>query len=160
MCISAIAKALGCKIGVTRDKKRILDCFDSKEVSSLITLDWNAGGVHVLRMADLKFKVRIRPLVVCWNAAQLGEQNNRLQLPKEQKSVVLSSKLDIFDICWNAAQLGGQSNRLQENCSVWPGFLFSFFFIKLHQQPYLTTAATTTMCNSKTKQNNNNKITV
>uniref|UniRef100_A0A0B7ATJ2 DNA cross-link repair 1A protein n=1 Tax=Arion vulgaris TaxID=1028688 RepID=A0A0B7ATJ2_9EUPU len=53
---TAIARALNSKICVTRDKKKVLDCLDDKELQSKVTLDWSKGQVHVLPMGKLTQK--------------------------------------------------------------------------------------------------------
>jgi len=40
--------------------------------------------------------IKISPLAARWNSAQSGGQNNRCQLPREQKYFVLTSRLAIL----------------------------------------------------------------
>ncbi|XP_038070829.1 DNA cross-link repair 1A protein-like [Patiria miniata] len=49
----AIAKALGCKVFVAKDKKNILDCLEDNRLQSMLTLDKNASRLHVVTMATL-----------------------------------------------------------------------------------------------------------
>lgn len=54
----AIAEALGCKISVEKQKKKVLECLESEHINSLITTDWREGRVHVLPMAKLTLQVK------------------------------------------------------------------------------------------------------
>ena len=55
--LSAIAEVLECKVTVSKEKKKILDCLESDAIKSIITTDKKLGKVHVLAMKDLTHKV-------------------------------------------------------------------------------------------------------
>ncbi|XP_069467965.1 DNA cross-link repair 1A protein [Ambystoma mexicanum] len=52
----AIADVLGCKVCVSQDKSKTLQCLESKVIDSLITTDWNSTSLHVLPMMQVNFK--------------------------------------------------------------------------------------------------------
>ncbi|XP_064615380.1 DNA cross-link repair 1A protein-like [Liolophura sinensis] len=53
---TAIAKALDCKIAVTREKKRVLDCLEDPYLNEAVTLSWSEARVHILPMGSLNLK--------------------------------------------------------------------------------------------------------
>ncbi|XP_062515435.1 DNA cross-link repair 1A protein-like isoform X2 [Corticium candelabrum] len=53
----AIAQALHCSIGVTKEKLNILQCLENDELMSLVTEDWYSSRVHVLPMNSLSHVV-------------------------------------------------------------------------------------------------------
>ena len=55
--MTAIAEALNCKICVTRDKKKILDCLEDADINKRITLSAMEAKVHVVPMKELNYKV-------------------------------------------------------------------------------------------------------
>lgn len=55
--ITAIAKALNCKICVLREKKNILDCIEDPFIMKCVSLNWEDSQLHVLPMGKLNQKV-------------------------------------------------------------------------------------------------------
>lgn len=53
----AIAQALHCTVGVSKDKLGILQCLEDDELMSLLTDDWESSGIHVLPMGSLSHAV-------------------------------------------------------------------------------------------------------
>lgn len=52
-----LAATLGLKVFVNREKKIILECLESPEISSVLTNDPSSAGLHVLPMAKLNMNV-------------------------------------------------------------------------------------------------------
>ncbi|GAB1597350.1 DNA cross-link repair 1A protein-like, partial [Argonauta hians] len=52
----ALAKAIGSKIGVTKEKKRLLDCLQSITMDKLVTLDLKSCSIHVVKMNNLNYR--------------------------------------------------------------------------------------------------------
>ncbi|XP_067393347.1 DNA cross-link repair 1A protein [Emydura macquarii macquarii] len=52
----AIAQVLGSKVSMSRDKFKTLQCLESADVNSLITMDWNDTLLHLLPMMQIHFK--------------------------------------------------------------------------------------------------------
>ncbi|XP_029466310.1 DNA cross-link repair 1A protein isoform X2 [Rhinatrema bivittatum] len=52
----AVADVLGCKVSVSEDKYKTLQCLESQQVQGLLTTDWNSTGLHVLPMMQINFK--------------------------------------------------------------------------------------------------------
>ncbi|XP_042192869.1 DNA cross-link repair 1A protein isoform X2 [Callorhinchus milii] len=53
----AIADVLGFKVCVSRDKLAILQCLESEQVNSAITVDWESSQFHLLPMMQINFKI-------------------------------------------------------------------------------------------------------
>jgi DNA cross-link repair 1A protein len=49
----AVAQALNCTVGVTKEKMSILQCLEDENVMSVVTEDWQTSQVHVLPMESL-----------------------------------------------------------------------------------------------------------
>ncbi|XP_078079384.1 DNA cross-link repair 1A protein isoform X2 [Mustelus asterias] len=52
----ALAEVLGCKVCITRNKLEILQCLDSEQMNSVITMDWASSQLHLLPMMQITFK--------------------------------------------------------------------------------------------------------
>ncbi|XP_067909048.1 DNA cross-link repair 1A protein isoform X2 [Heterodontus francisci] len=52
----ALAEVLGCKVCITRNKLDILQCLDSEQINSIITMDWESSQLHLLPMMQITFK--------------------------------------------------------------------------------------------------------
>ncbi|XP_068114902.1 DNA cross-link repair 1A protein isoform X2 [Hyperolius riggenbachi] len=52
----AIAQVLGCKVCMSPDKYKTMQCLESDEIRALITTDWHSTTLHVLPMMQLSFK--------------------------------------------------------------------------------------------------------
>nr|XP_003223488.1 PREDICTED: DNA cross-link repair 1A protein [Anolis carolinensis]XP_016850557.1 PREDICTED: DNA cross-link repair 1A protein [Anolis carolinensis] len=52
----AIANVLGSKVSMSQEKYKTLQCLESTEINSLITLDWNNTLLHLLPMMQINFK--------------------------------------------------------------------------------------------------------
>ncbi|XP_014787431.1 uncharacterized protein LOC106881526 isoform X2 [Octopus bimaculoides] len=52
----ALAEAIGSKIGVTQEKKKLLDCLQSLIMDKLLTLDLKSCSIHVVKMGNLNYK--------------------------------------------------------------------------------------------------------
>ncbi|XP_060624434.2 DNA cross-link repair 1A protein isoform X2 [Anolis sagrei] len=52
----AIANVLGSKVSMSQEKYKTLQCLESAEINSLITLDWNNTLLHLLPMMQINFK--------------------------------------------------------------------------------------------------------
>uniref|UniRef100_A0A8C8RK71 DNA cross-link repair 1A protein n=1 Tax=Pelusios castaneus TaxID=367368 RepID=A0A8C8RK71_9SAUR len=52
----AIAQVLGSKASMSQDKYKTLQCLESADVNSLITMDWNDTLLHLLPMMQINFK--------------------------------------------------------------------------------------------------------
>uniref|UniRef100_UPI00398ED03F DNA cross-link repair 1A protein isoform X2 n=1 Tax=Pristiophorus japonicus TaxID=55135 RepID=UPI00398ED03F len=52
----AIAEVLGCKVSITQNKFDILQCLDSEQINSVITMDWENSQLHLLPMMQISFK--------------------------------------------------------------------------------------------------------
>ena len=55
--LSAIAEAIKSKIGVTKEKKKIIECQENSRLNRLISLNMNECLVHVVKMSSLNYKV-------------------------------------------------------------------------------------------------------
>ncbi|XP_078420821.1 DNA cross-link repair 1A protein isoform X1 [Cetorhinus maximus] len=51
-----LAEVLGCKVCITRNKLEILQCLDSEQINSIITMDWESSRLHLLPMMQITFK--------------------------------------------------------------------------------------------------------
>ncbi|XP_069835852.1 DNA cross-link repair 1A protein [Dendropsophus ebraccatus] len=52
----AIAGVLGCKVCMSQDKYKTMQCLESDEIRSLVTTDWHSTALHVLPMMQVNFK--------------------------------------------------------------------------------------------------------
>ncbi|KAM4704344.1 DNA cross-link repair 1A protein [Rhinophrynus dorsalis] len=52
----AIAEILGCKVSMSQDKYKTMQCLESEEIRSMVTTDWNSTALHVLPMMQVNFK--------------------------------------------------------------------------------------------------------
>ncbi|XP_036355073.1 DNA cross-link repair 1A protein isoform X2 [Octopus sinensis] len=52
----ALAEAIGSKIGVTQEKKKLLDCLQNLTMDKLLTLDLKSCSIHVVKMGNLNYK--------------------------------------------------------------------------------------------------------
>ncbi|XP_054838061.1 DNA cross-link repair 1A protein [Eublepharis macularius] len=52
----AIAEVLGSKVSMSQEKYKTLQCLESAEINSLITLDWSNTLLHLLPMMQINFK--------------------------------------------------------------------------------------------------------
>lgn len=60
----AIADVLGCKVCMSQDKYKTMQCLESEEIRALVTTDWHSTPLHVLPMMQVNFKVSFdAPLV-------------------------------------------------------------------------------------------------
>ena len=57
--LSGIAKRLDIKVFVSRDKERVLKCFEDDEINRRITTDPTLTNLHVLPMNKLNPRVRV-----------------------------------------------------------------------------------------------------
>lgn len=55
--IPAIAKMLRSKVFVSKDKKSILDCLESKDISDVLSTEESNNRIHVLPMMKITLKV-------------------------------------------------------------------------------------------------------
>ena len=59
MYLVALAEAIGCKAGVSKQKKQVLDCLCDSSIDVLTTTDVLTTGLHVVPMNKLNVKVSI-----------------------------------------------------------------------------------------------------
>ncbi|KAM4636887.1 DNA cross-link repair 1A protein [Discoglossus pictus] len=52
----AIADILGCKVSMSQDKYKTMQCLESEEVRSVVTTDFHSTALHVLPMMQVNFK--------------------------------------------------------------------------------------------------------
>ncbi|XP_040292283.1 DNA cross-link repair 1A protein [Bufo bufo] len=52
----AIADVLGCKVCMSQDKYKTMQCLESDEIRALVTTDWHSTALHVLPMMQVNFK--------------------------------------------------------------------------------------------------------
>ncbi|XP_073540767.1 DNA cross-link repair 1A protein [Phyllobates terribilis] len=52
----AIADVLGCKVCMSQDKYKTMQCLESAEIRALVTTDWHSTALHVLPMMQVNFK--------------------------------------------------------------------------------------------------------
>ncbi|XP_078499985.1 DNA cross-link repair 1A protein [Lissotriton helveticus] len=52
----AVADVLGCKVCMSQDKYKTMQCLESKDIASQITTDWNSTSLHVLPMMQVNCK--------------------------------------------------------------------------------------------------------
>lgn len=52
----AVADVLGCKVCMSQDKYKTMQCLESKAIASQITTDWNSTSLHVLPMMQVNCK--------------------------------------------------------------------------------------------------------
>ncbi|KAG8549766.1 hypothetical protein GDO81_019792 [Engystomops pustulosus] len=52
----AIADVLGCKVCMSQDKYKTMQCLESDEIRALVTTDWDSTALHVLPMMQVNFK--------------------------------------------------------------------------------------------------------
>ncbi|XP_056384959.1 DNA cross-link repair 1A protein isoform X2 [Hyla sarda] len=52
----AIADVLGCKVCMSQDKYKTMQCLESEEIRALVTTDWHSTALHVLPMMQVNFK--------------------------------------------------------------------------------------------------------
>lgn len=52
----AIADVLGCKVCMSQDKYKTMQCLESEEIRALVTTDWHSTPLHVLPMMQVNFK--------------------------------------------------------------------------------------------------------
>ncbi|OCT71266.1 hypothetical protein XELAEV_18034244mg [Xenopus laevis] len=52
----AIADVLGCKVCMSQDKYKTMQCLESEDIRSLVTTDWHSTALHVLPMMQVNFK--------------------------------------------------------------------------------------------------------
>nr|XP_056706435.1 DNA cross-link repair 1A protein [Euleptes europaea] len=52
----AIAEILGSKVSMSQEKYKTLQCLESAEINSLITMDWSSTLLHLLPMMQINFK--------------------------------------------------------------------------------------------------------
>eukprot|EP00079_Xenopus_tropicalis_P031540 XP_017945311.1 PREDICTED: DNA cross-link repair 1A protein [Xenopus tropicalis] len=52
----AIADVLGCKVCMSQDKYRTMQCLESADIRSVVTTDWHSTALHVLPMMQVNFK--------------------------------------------------------------------------------------------------------
>jgi len=57
--VVAIAELLGSKVFVTKDKKIILDCLESKDISNVLCTEESNSRIHVLPMMRITLKVTL-----------------------------------------------------------------------------------------------------
>ncbi|XP_072281160.1 DNA cross-link repair 1A protein [Pyxicephalus adspersus] len=52
----AIAEVLGCKVCMSIDKHKTMQCLESDEIRAIVTTDWHSTALHVLPMMQVNFK--------------------------------------------------------------------------------------------------------
>ncbi|CAJ0946713.1 unnamed protein product [Ranitomeya imitator] len=52
----SIADVLGCKVCMSQDKYKTMQCLESAEIRALVTTDWHSTALHVLPMMQVNFK--------------------------------------------------------------------------------------------------------